>query len=556
MSKPIDRRTFVSGAAASGAGVLGLGGLASVLAACGSSSPQSSSGISAAKAPSGPPRSGGSLTIATEAEDAGFDPTADTWDATGILYARSVYDSLAALALDGTVKPYLAQSITPSPDYSQWTITLRPGVKFHNGTPLDAAAVATNIDKQASSAITGTSFSAMKSVKVTDPMTVTIDTDGPWVGFDLYLTSQLGFIVEPSTLTSKRAAQNPIGTGPFVFDNWVPGDHLSLKKNTNYWRPGFPYLNSLTYRPIIDTQSRDNSLKAGQVDLLHSSDAFTIHDFQGNSDFVVLTDQDLIIPSGESDQICLMVNTEAPPVDDIRVRQAMAYAIDTKVLRDTIGYGINPLSTSPFSPGTSLYVPTAYPSKPDLAKARQLVGAYKADKGDFTVDLGTTNVGRNLQTMEMIQGMLSQVGIKSRIDQVQQSDLITNAVYGKYQVYLWRQFANASPDGNYVFWSSATAAPIGSPALNFTRNKDPMIDEALAKGRATADPVARDKIYQQIGVRFGIDLPYLWLSRAVWAAVAKPSVGGLRVPTLPGGGTAFPFGGGVFWPGSLWTTTA
>jgi peptide/nickel transport system substrate-binding protein len=457
------------------------------------------------------------------------------------------------LASDGSVKPFLAQSVTPSKDYATWTIKLRPGIQFHNGTALDAAAVKTNMEARLQSLLNSPALFAVDKVSVTDPMTVTVTTKGPWVTFNLYLAGGLGMMIEPNALMSGDANQNPIGTGPFVFKEWVPGDHMTVTKNPKYWRSGLPYLDSITFRPIIEPQSRTNSLKAGQIDMFHSSDPTNIHDFQGSSDFVVVTDLDRLVPGGEPDQIFLLLNTAVAPLDDLRVRQAMAYAIDTTAIRNTLGFGITPPSDGPFIPGTDLYTPTGYPSTPDTAKAKSLIDSYKAEKGDVRIDLGTTNVGRNLQLMELIQGMLAPVGITTTITQVQQSSLINNAVYGNFQAYLWRQYASVTPDTNYVFWTSATSGPVGSPALNFARYKDPQIDAALAKGRTIADVTERNKVYKEIGVRMGAIVPYIWLNRCVWAVVHKPSVGGLATPSLPDGGNAFSFGAGVFWPAALWT---
>jgi len=552
MADQLDRRTFLGRMGGIAAGAVALGGAGELLAACGGSGTPSAT--STGKPATGKPRRGGSLTVGTEAEETGFDPTQSAWDSTGALYARSVYDALTVIALDGSVQPYLAQSVTPSSDYTTWTIQVRPGISFHNGTPLDGKAVLSNLEAQLGSAIAATALFGIKNVSMTGPMTVTVTTNGPWVSFDLYLTSSLGTMLEPNSLKTHSANLKPIGTGPFVFKEWVPGDHLTVTRNTKYWRPSLPYLDSITFRPIIEPESRSNSLKAGQIDIFHSSDPINIHDFQGNPRFVTTTDLQARVPGGEPDQIFLMLNTAIAPLDDQRIRDAMAYAIDAAGIRKTIGFDIQPASSGPFDPGTDLYVPSGYPTTPNTAMAKQLVSAYKAEKGNFTIELGTTNVGRNLQLMELIQAELGAVGMKTTITQVQQSELITNAVYGKFQAYLWRQFANVTPDGNYVFWTSAASSPVGSPALNFARYKDAQIDAALAEGRTIADLAARDKVYQQIGVRFGAIKPYLWLSRCVWCAVAKPTVGGLLTPTLPGGGKAFPFGAGTFWPGELWTT--
>jgi len=192
-----------------------------------------------------------------------------------------------------------------------------------------------------------------------------------------------------------------------VFSEWVPGDHFTATKNPNYWQSGLPYLDSITYRPIVDVEARSNSLKSGTVQMILSSDAQTIHDFTGNSSYKMITDLHKVI--GETDQIFLMLNTGTPPLTDSRVRQALAYAIDPKLINDTIGYGIAPLSTGPFTQGTPLYVPTGYPQY-NVDKAKALVSAAEKSLGPINLQLGVTNTGRNVQLMELVQAQLQQVG--------------------------------------------------------------------------------------------------------------------------------------------------
>lgn len=143
MSDRIDRRSFLARGAATGAGIAVIGTSGGLLAACGSSSGSGSgsgSGTAAASSHSdgistASPKLGGQLVFGTEAEEKGFSTTQGTFDTTGILYARTVFDPLAIIGADGTVQPYLAASITPNADYSVWTVTMRPNLVFHNGTP-------------------------------------------------------------------------------------------------------------------------------------------------------------------------------------------------------------------------------------------------------------------------------------------------------------------------------------------------------------------------------------------------------------------------------------
>ena len=157
MTDRIDRRSFLARSAATGAGLAIVGTSGGLLAACssGSGSSSSSGGTHPDGISSATPRRGGSLIFGTEAEEEGFSPTQSTFDTTGILYCRTVFDPLAIIAADGTVAPYLASSITPNADFTAWTITIRDGVTFHNGEPCDGAALTANLLAQQKAALTG-----------------------------------------------------------------------------------------------------------------------------------------------------------------------------------------------------------------------------------------------------------------------------------------------------------------------------------------------------------------------------------------------------------------
>jgi peptide/nickel transport system substrate-binding protein len=546
--EPFDRRTFLARGARTAAGLAVLGGAPGLLAACGGGgSSGGATSTSGAGVSTATPKPGGSVTMAVESEVDGFDPTTNRWDPGGIVYARSVYDPLAAIAADGTVKPYLAQSITPNADFTLWTIKLRPNIQFHNGTPLDAAAVKANLDAQKASLLTGAAFTRIASVNVVDPLTVTVSMNAPWVPFPVYLAGQYqpGYIAEPSTLANKTAQQHPIGTGPFVFSQWVPGDHFTATKNPRYWRSGLPYLDQITYKPIVDFQSRENSLKSGTVDMLHSSDLQNYVDLTANSSFVTVSDLHSTL---EPDQSFFMINTAVPPVNDVRVRQALAYATDRQKYINVIDNGVPPQSTGPFVAGSPYNAPTGYPNF-DLNKAKALVAQYGQP---ISVQLNVVNSPKNLEVAQLLQSMWKTAGIQSQINQVEQSQHILNALQGKYQINQWRQFAAADPDLNYQWWSANTAQPVGQLALNFARNKDPQIQQALDTGRSNPDPAARTSAYQTIAKQLGSDIPYLWLNRSVWIVAAKPTVMNFNGPSLPDGGKALGFLGGEIWPTQIW----
>jgi peptide/nickel transport system substrate-binding protein len=525
--------------------------------ACGGSSKTSGGGGGASAADTGTPKPGGHLVMGTEAEIDGFDPTSNRWDVTGWTYGVSVYDPLTAFGKDGKIHPYLAQSIDHSADYKTWTIKLRPNITFSNGDPLTADAVVTDLTAIKKAPLTGHVLDPMDNVTKVDDLTAAVHMNEPWVAFPDYLVGQTGVVFDPKMLNDPNRSQHPIGTGPFILKEWVPGNHFLATKNPNYWQKGLPYLDSIEYRPILETQSRENSLLSGTIDLFHSSDPQTILDLKGKSSVKYITD--LGVPA-ETEEDLIMLNTGKPPLDDVTLRTAIAYATDRTKFNNVQNFGLVPDSTGPFgNTGSHFHGDTGYPSF-DLNKAKSLVKEYEQKHGVSSVnfELGTTNVGRNLQLVSLLQDMWKQAGINVSIKQVEQSQFILNALQGSYQAYTWRQFGEPDPDADFIWWSSTTALPEGQLALNFSRNKDPQIDADLQKGRTSPNDADRVAAYQDIAKRLAVDIPFIWTGEAIWQIAYKPTVHGIVTWTLPDGTPgvdhtlSIPSGGG-FLMTHVWT---
>ena len=539
MSERRDRRQFIGLAIKTAGGVVVFGSLAEFLAACAGSS---SAGTTT-------PRKGGSVTYATEAEINSFDPRQGAWDSTGLQYARTVFDPLFSQAEDGTVKPYLAQSIDHNADYTEWTIKLRPNITFHDGSPLDANTVKVNIDGLQKSPLTGPALFNLATTTAVDTLTVLVKTRNPWVPFPYYLTGQLGHVAALKQLADTSGKSQPIGTGPFMFKEWFPGDHFTAVRNPKYWQKDLPYLDSITYKPIADPQSRENSLKAGNIDMMHSSDNQNVFDLMKNSSFNQVNDINSVI--GEPDLWMVMLNTAVPPMDDLRVRQALAYAVDRQKVIDTIYNGLTKPADGPFPQGSPYYVANNYPGF-DLNKAKALVADYTKDHGPISFKYGTVNSPKYLETNTLIQSMWKAAGINCDIVQYEQSPYILNAILGSYQAYAWRQWSSPDPDANYVWWSSLTASPVGKQALNFARNKDQKIDIALETGRRSADPATRAAAYQTIQTQFVADMPYVFITKTIWIVASKKAINGWDTPLLPDGSKARQMASGIISPLHMW----
>ncbi len=489
------------------------------------------------------PQAGGTLNIGLNAETDGWDPTSSQWAVAAYYVGESVFDPLVVYGTDKKVHPYLAESITPSPDYTSWTIKLRPNIKFHDGTPLNSDAVKLLIDKDVASFLVGQAFKSVASTEIVDPLTVKVNMKEPWVAFPAALTAQGGMVAAPAQLNADGAAKTdkPIGTGPYIFKEWVRDDHLTVTKNPNYWRKDVAFPDTITFRPIPDDQTRLASVQSGQLDLTFTQVASQILSARRDSS-LQLGEYDADTPT------MMMMNMAVAPIDDVRVRQALALATDQQELNKTVGRGLSKVATEPYLPNSPWYVDSGYPETTNVSKAKGLIDAYKKDKGitgDIKFTVGCTPTPTNTQSMELIKNQWAKIGVSVDLKYTEQATYINNALNGDYTVNCWNQLGQTDPDQDTVWWDSSNANPVGSLALNFMRMKDPQIDAAIKEGHSNPDPQARKRAYGEIWKRQAELVPYAYTNHAHGAIIwAKSRVHNIADATLPDGAKQQIYGGG------------
>lgn len=503
---------------------------------------QGAADVDVTVAPSGEVKTGGTLVYGIEAETDGWDPTKNRWAISGMMVGMAVYDPLTAMNADTEAEPYLAESIEPNEDYTEWTITLREGVTFHDGTPLTAEAVKATLDGHKASLLTASAVIPIESVEVTGDLVAVVKMNQPWVAFPAALTAQIGFVVSPTTLASDTGSRDPIGTGPFDFQSWEPDSKLETTRYDGYWRTdeagnALPYLDGVEFRPIKEAQARGNAVLGGELDIMHTSSPETIVKFRQEAENGKVQ---IVEDRGEGEESFVMLNLESPPLDDVRVRQALALATDRETYTATIDEGVPEVASGPFKPSSPWFVETDYPSF-DLAAATALITEVEAEKGPVKITLGTTPSPENTEAVQSLAQMWTDAGMEVEIETTDQTQFIGDALAGSYQANLWRQFGAVDPDTDSVWWISEAAE--GTLDLNFARNKDPRIDEALLEGRSNPDPAARKEAYADFQRYLAEDLPYIWLSHSLWAIIADPTVRDFTNGPLPSGDPALPTGG-------------
>lgn len=473
---------------------------------------------------------------------------------------RNIYDSLAMANDAGSWSPYLASAITPNDDYTVWSITAREGVTFHDGTPFDGAAIVENISRAKAGILTGNALRPVETVEVdaADPMTAVVTMNTSWAAFPFTLAGQAGMQASPTWLaasdTDDTLKSQPVGTGPFVYADYRPGEVFSMTKNPDYWNAPYPYLDAIEFRPIADGLNRRDALKSGTVDIIHTSNAESIVEFRDNPDEYPMVE---ITNNAETGYTLLHVTQEGSPLTDVRVRCALAYATDEQLLIDTIGAGIAQIAFGPFSPTQVGYLEsTGFPEAQDMAKAQELIAEYKAEfPGPLSLSLATTTDQTNLTIAQQQQQWWTEAGIDEvTIDQIDQANYIVTALLGNFQVFQWRNHGGFDLDQQYIWWHSKAAPPVGELALNFGRIRDPQLDALLDENRASTDPARKKEIAEEVNRLFGTQCYDIWGSYSIWGIASKPSVHGLSLIPLPDGTNA-PFGAGfagTFYPMTLW----
>lgn len=491
----------------------------------------------------GDPVAGGTLVYGLEADTATpWTPAKSVCAISCHMVMRSVFDPLTLYAEDGKAHPNLLESFSSNPEFTEWTLVPRADVTFHDGTPFDAAAIKANLDAHLASFLTAKSLLNVASVEVSADGTSTIvKMKGPWARFPIFLAGQIGYMASPTWLaaaaTDAALEGQPVGTGPFVFKSYEPGGSYVGTKNAEYWRAaeGLPYLDQIEYRFLPDGQARKNALLAGDIDIMHTSSGEVITELRdADEGKVELTE---ISAFGETSFTLMNVGDPASPISDVRVRRALAAAVDNEILVDRTSGGINEVANGPFSPDQVGHLDeTAYPEyDPEAAKA--LLDEYKAEKGvdSVTVAYTTTTDPANLATAELVKQFWEQVGFTVELAQIEQGQFIVTALTGDFQMFGWRNHGGVDPDGQRIWWHSETADPAPGLALNFGRIKDPVIDENLDKLRATNDEAEIKAAAEAINEQFGEQAYNLWAYWTVWGIAKAPSVNGLDDFVLPDG---------------------
>lgn len=493
-----------------------------------------------------PPRRGGRLVYAVAEEQNGWNPAMNEWSTSGHEVAKALFDTLAAFDENSQVHPFLLESYAPNKDYTAWTLKLRPGITLANGKPVTSETIVRNQEAYRQSPVTGPAYYRVKSFEALDPLTVQVKLSSPWSSYPIMLTSQVGVVADPDWLASYDGL-NPVGTGPFMLSKWTIDDRLVAVRNPNYWRldasgQRFPYLDSVEFRVITDSVTRAQALEDGSADVVESSDPAQLQAFQrlDHDEYQVFAD-----PRANAGKYLVMLNTMAPPFDDVMARQALAYATDQQAfIRETGAGEVEPID-SPISPGSRWYVNSGYP-RHDPAKARALVEQVKAkNKGKFAFTIRGWEDQISHVQLQTLKRQWAAVGIDANIEIGENDKMMIWAVTGQYQANLWYQFDSPDPAIDSTWFNPALVKKPPEWSLNFARVNDSQIGTGINDLMSTNDDLQRKTAWGMIQLRLGALCPYIWLYQVKSGVIARTQVVNLTKWTLPDGTPGLDLGGGA-----------
>lgn len=470
--------------------------------------------------------SGGNLTIARAADAISMDNTT-TFDNNSIFVQEQIMETLFTVTNDGQkVKPWLATGYKLSSDGLTYTVTLRKGVKFSNGTPMTAKDVKFSIDADSKTADTGWGYinAAIKDVKVVDDSTVEFDLKYKWAPFlaDLALFSN-GIVPDNYGGKTKAAFyQAPVGTGPFKWGQWKKGQSLKLVKNTNYWQKGKPSLNSVTWTVVPDSNTRKLQLQGGQIDIDDTPDWSSFKSLQNASGLKAET-----FPSTYEEYIAF--NEKHAPFNDVHVRRAISYAIDRTAIIKSVLFGNGTPANSLLSPGTPYYDKNATAQTYDMARAKAELAQSSEPKGFSTTILVASGDSNQQSIAQILQSSLAELGIKLTIrtlDPTANKQARNNRDFDM-TVTAWTMDI---PDPDE--WTSFAVDPNGGSGSAYTSYDNPKVVALNKEAQQTSDTAQRQKLYSQLQNLTGQDAFLAYVYYAPYAYAVSDKVSGFLVTPL------------------------
>ena len=448
------------------------------------------------------------IVLAMALEPPGLDPTAGAASAIAEIVQYNIFETLTKINSDGTVSPLLAESWEVSPDLKTYTFKLRKGVKFQNGEPFNANAVKFSFERAGSEKSTNKdkrTFASMDRVAAVDDHTVVILNKALDPDFLFLMGQATAIIVEPKSADTN--ATKPVGTGPFQLDTWAKGSSVSLKKWDGFRNAAAVKLNKATFRFISDPAAQVAALLAGDVDAFPRVTPRSVPQFKSNPKFQVVV-------SGSRAKTILAINNKKKPLNDVRVRRAIAAAIDRKAVIDGAGDGYGAPIGSHYVPGAFGYVDTTGVNPFNIEKAKALLSeAGIKTPLELTLTLPPPPYAR--QGGEVIAAQLAKIGIVAKIENVEWAQWLSGTYTNKNYDLTIISHVEPFDLGNFAkpgyYWGY----------------ESPKFNELFDKIQNSPRPADRAKLLGDAQRMIANDAVHAFLYQPQWITVANKNIRGL-----------------------------
>ncbi len=392
---------------------------------------------------------------------------------------------------------------------------LRPGVKFHDGTPMDAAAVKYSLDRHLTMDGSGRrgELAAMDHAEIVDPLTLRVTLKTPSAPFVAQLTDRAGMIVSPKAAEAagKNFSLHPVCAGPFSFVERIAQDHITLDRFPDYWDAANIHLGRVVYRTIVDSSVKLANIQAGSVDFAERMAPTDVDAVKADKK-LKLAVYDGLGYQGITFNINHGPRAQTPVGQDARVRRAFALAIDRAALVQVVYNGMFTPAAQAIAAGSPFYDPAIAIAPRDPAKAKALL-LEAGLKLPVTLELTTTNSPTQQQEAEVIQSMAAEAGFDVKVKTMEFSSSLDADDRGDFTAHLFGWSGRSDPDGN--IWNFVhTGAPLNIGGYS---NKD--VDSLLEQARAVTDIPARRALYGKAAAIVNQDVPllYLYTTKAITA---------------------------------------
>ncbi len=493
---------------------------------------------SEAVAPATDDKAGGVLVFGRAGDSVGMDPARET-DGESFYATHQIFDTLVEFKTGTTeIVPALATSWDVSDDNLTYTFHLREGVKFHDGTPMNADAVVFSLDRQLSEDHPYHEYGPWKywlnymgmsdiveSITAKDDMTVVFKLQKPEAPFIANLAMDFAGIVSPTAFMAdpEGFSLNPVGTGPFKFVSWTKDSDIVLDRNEDYWEP--VYLDRLILKVIPDATARWLALQKGEVDVI---------DFPAADDLPAMTadpNVELIQQSGMNVGY-LALNNEKKPYDDKRVRQAMNYAIDRDEIIEAVYGSAGQVAKNPIPPNIWSYNDSIEPYPYDVDKAKALLAEAGYPDG-FKTEIWAMPVARpynpdGRKIAEIMQAQLAKINVEVEIISYEWGTYLDKCDFGEHQAAMlgWTG-DNGDPDNFlWVLLSKPSAVP---PAGNIAFWKNDEFTALIKEAKETADVAKRTQLYMDAQVIFHEEAPWVPIAHSMVTVPVSSSVKNFKI---------------------------